>query len=172
MAAVGSGLLIRGVIIGLIVGGGALWGVFFNADRDDTGTIVDAGSLTPDELRIGDCLDWPGESTDEVETFDTVKAIPCGDPHDLEVYHLATYPGVDGEPYPGDDVLVEYGADACYDAFGSYIGSPYENVPDVDFTLFWPTEESWRAGDRTIHCLMVHIDEGIKITGSLRHRDA
>jgi hypothetical protein len=171
-AAVGAGVIIRLVIVGVVIFGGALWGFVFNADRDESGVIVDAGSLTPDELRVGDCLDWPGQATDEVETFDTVKAMPCGDPHDLEVYHLATYPGVDGEPYPGDEVLIEYGAGACYDAFGSYIGTPYEMVPDVDFTLFWPTEESWRIGDRTIHCLLVHIDEGVKITGSLSDRDA
>jgi hypothetical protein len=134
--------------------------------------IVDAGSLTPDEHRLGDRLDWPGQATDEVETFDTVKAIPCGDPHDLEVYHLATCPGVDGEPCPGDEVLIECAADACCDAFGSYIGTPCETVPDVDTMLFWRTEESWRIGDPTIHCLPVHGDEGVKITGSFRDRDA
>lgn len=168
----GAGLLIRVVLGVVVLGGSAIWGFFFDADRDASGEITDAGNLTANELRVGDCLDWPGSGSDEVETFSSVKAIPCAAAHDLEVYHLASYPAASDAAFPGDDAITEYGLDACHVAFADYVGEAWEMVPDLDYTLFWPTTESWDAGDRTIQCLLMHIDEGTKISGSLRGRDA
>ncbi len=165
-------MIIRLVIAGLIIGGGAVWGLVFNADRDDSGAIVDAGNLTPDELRVGDCLDWPGSDSNEIETFDSVNALPCSEPHDLEVYHLATYPAVSGTAFPGNEIILDYAWDACFAQFAGYVGAPWEEVADLDITLFWPSEQSWADGDRTIHCLIVAYNEGVKLTGTAKDRDA
>lgn len=169
---IGGGLLVRLVLAGLIIGGGALWGAFTSADRDAQGIIADSGSLNADELQVGDCLDWPGSSDDVVEQFDSVDAHPCTEPHDLEVFATVEYPSAQGVPYPGDDWITEFGFGECLMSFQPYIGAAYDAVPDIDITIFWPSEESWDEDDRTIHCLLVPTSEGVKLFDSLQGREA
>jgi hypothetical protein len=164
--------LIRLILLGVFLGGGAIWGFFTSADRSEGGSIIDAGTLGAAELQIGDCLDWPGSGGNDVEVFDSVDARPCADPHDMEVFAILEYPSVSGTSYPGDDALTEWGFDKCFDGFHSYIGAPYREVPDVDITIFWPSEDGWSEDDRTVHCLMVAYEDGAKLTGSLLGRDA
>jgi hypothetical protein len=172
LSRIGGGLLIRLVLVGVFVGGGAIWGFFTNADRDSGGAIVEAGTLDADELQVGDCLDWPGSGGDDVEVFDSVRARPCGEPHDMEVYAVLEYPSVSGTAYPGDEVLTDWGFDKCFGGFQQYIGASYQSVPDIDITIFWPSEEAWDQDDRTLHCLMIPYEDGDKLTGSLLGRDA
>ncbi len=171
-ARIGGGLVIRLVLVGIFLAGGAIWGFFTNADRDAGGAIVDSGTLDADELQVGDCLDWPGSGSDGVEVFDSVRARPCSEPHDMEVYAVLEYPSVSGTSYPGDEVLTDWGFDKCFGGFQQYIGASYQSVPDIDITIFWPSEEAWGQDDRTVHCLMVAYEEGVKLTGSLLGRDA
>ena len=172
LSRIGGGLLIRLVLVGVFVGGGAIWGFFTNADRDSGGAIVEAGTLDADELQVGDCLDWPGSGGDDVEVFDSVRARPCSEPHDMEVYAVLEYPSVSGTVYPGDEVLTDWGFDKCFGGFQQYIGASYQSVPDIDITIFWPSEDAWDQDDRTVHCLMVAYEDGDKLTGSLLGRDA
>lgn len=169
---IGAGLLVRLVFAGLIVGGGALWGAFTAADRDAQGLIAEAGTLDPNELQVGDCLDWPGSTQDEVDQFDSVDARPCTDPHDLEVFATVEYPSAAGVPYPGDDWITDYGFGECLNSFEPYIGQGYDRVPDIDITIFWPSEEAWDNDDRTIHCLLFPVNDGVKLFRSLLGRDA
>ncbi len=172
LARIGGGLLIRLILLGVFLGGGAIWGFLTSADRSEGGSIIDAGTLGAAELQIGDCLDWPGSGGDDIEVFDSVNARPCSDPHDMEVFAIVEYPSVSGTAYPGDDALTDWGFDKCFAGFHSYIGAPYQQVPDVDITIFWPSEDGWREDDRTVHCLMVAYEDGVKLTGSLLGRDA
>lgn len=172
LANIGGGLVIRVILVGIFVGGGAIWGMLTNADRSDDGQIVEAGSLRADELQVGDCLDWPGSGDDGVEIFESVRARPCSEPHDMEVYAVLEYPSVSGTAYPGDQLLTDWGFDKCFGGFQQYIGASYQSVPDIDITIFWPSEESWDQDDRTVHCLMVPYENGVKLTGSLLGRDA
>ncbi|MDH3247762.1 MAG: septum formation family protein [Acidimicrobiia bacterium] len=171
LSRIGGGLLIRLVLVGLFVAGGAIWGVLTNADRDSRGAIVESGTLDADDLQVGDCLDWPG-SGDGVELFDSVRARPCSEPHDMEVYAVLEYPSVSGTAYPGDQLLTDWGFDKCFGGFQQYIGASYQSVPDIDITIFWPSEEAWDQDDRTVHCLMIAYEDGVKLTGSLLGREA
>ncbi len=139
-ARIGGGLLIRLLLVGVFLAGGAIWGFFTNADRDSGGAIVDAGTLDADELQVGDCLDWPGSRGDSVELFDSVRARPCSEPHDMEVYAVLEYPSVSGTAYPGDEILTNWGFDKCFGGFQQYIGASYQSVPDIDITIFWPSQ--------------------------------
>ncbi len=169
---IGGGLLIRLLFVGVLVGGSAIWGFLTNADRDAGGAIVESGTLDADDLQVGDCLDWPGSGSDGVEVFDSVGARPCSEPHDMEVYAVLEYPSVSGTVYPGDQLLTDWGFDKCFGGFQQYIGASYQSVPDIDITIFWPSEEAWDQDDRTVHCLMVPYEDGVKLTGSLLGRDA
>ena len=60
LSRIGGGLLIRLVLVGIFLAGGAIWGFLTSADRDSGGMIVESGTLDADELQVGDCLDWPG----------------------------------------------------------------------------------------------------------------
>lgn len=172
LARVGGGILARLVLVGVVIGGGAIWGYFTNADRDSGGAIVEAGTLDADQLQVGDCLDWPGSGSDDVDVFDSVRARPCGEPHDMEVYAVLEYPSVSGTSFPGDEILTNWGFDKCFAGFQQYIGASYQSVPDIDITIFWPSEEAWDQDDRTVHCLMIPYENGVKLTGSLLGRDA
>ena len=69
-------------------------------------------------------------------------------------------------------MLTNWGFDKCFGGFQQYIGASYQSVPDIDITIFWPSEEAWDRDDRTVHCLMVPYEDGVKLTGSLLGRDA
>lgn len=118
------------------------------AQRDEaSGEVTAASDADVFSLQVGDCLDMAElASATEVETVPTV---PCGDPHDGEVYAETA---LEGDELPAD---VEDQADAfCYDAFEPFIGMTYEESA-VDFTYFTPSEGSWGQGDRAVQCIVV-----------------
>ena len=144
--------------------------------RSDTGEIVDDGVITVYDLRIGDCGDWPTEKVTTEEDTYTVEELtvrPCTEPHDFEVYALQEHPAPRGETYPGDDALIEFGSEACYNSFAGYVGASYEESLDLDIDGFWPTEDGWDlAHNRTVICMLIPYQEGEKLTGSRHGSDA
>ncbi|MDT0201571.1 septum formation family protein [Nocardioides sp. AE5] len=129
--------------------------------RDDNGAIVEENEkASVFEMRVGDCYDDPEEGMDdEFVEVETAKAVPCGQPHDNEVFHIVDLP--DGD-FPGDAETNELGMDLCYEQFEAFVGLPYEESA-LDFFIYQPTAESWRAGDREIAC-PVYGEE--KLTGT------
>ena len=53
------------------------------AERDERGRVTDGGRSTIVGLHVGDCLPSP-EANDEEQL--AVQIVPCGEPHDAEVY--------------------------------------------------------------------------------------
>jgi hypothetical protein len=144
----------------VIIGGGAIYGAFTNADRGSSGEVVEEGTLSAFEIRIGDCL------TDSIaleNEFSEVNAVPCDQPHAFEAYHNED---VSGDSFPTDlDSLAE---EICNSNFEDYVGSAV-NATNLTFTYFVPTKESWEnANDRAVTCL-VEMDDGSDVTGSLRN---
>ena len=62
--------------------GFAIYGAAMDADRDGTGSIVDAGSVDAFEVRVGDCFDDAGANDTEVTS---IPGVPCSEPHDVQV---------------------------------------------------------------------------------------
>jgi hypothetical protein len=153
---------IRALVVVVLLGGGAIYEMVTGAERDDSGAVVDTGSIDALELAVGDCIQLPGA---EVVEFSSVEGIPCTQAHDAEVFALADHPATAAAPYPGEDAITRWSVDACYARFAGYVGRTYEEAEELDFTFFTPTAAGWSdEGDRTIQCLLVRLDGG-KLTG-------
>ncbi|UCR89603.1 septum formation family protein [Mycetocola spongiae] len=128
------------------------------AVRDNAGQVVESGITDVFAIKIGDCMD---EQTGATEVSD-VPTVPCGDPHDEEVFGEFT---VDGNDFPGDDEMSEIAFNGCVDRFNDFIGLSYEES-GLDFYPLTPTSTGWTMqNDRTINC--VAYDPSAKTTGSL-----
>lgn len=155
-----------------LVGGGAVWNWFTGARRDEAGAISEAGGLDVFAMAVGDCLDWPGGSDSEVTQVERVDGKPCTEPHDLEVFALIDHPAPAGDAYPGDEAVYIWGVEHCLPLFTGYVGAPYEEVADLDVSVFYPTTQSWKKQtDREIVCMINDIDGG-QLLSSMQGREA
>ncbi|MBO3088096.1 septum formation family protein [Cellulomonas dongxiuzhuiae] len=139
------------------------------AQRDEPGGEITASAEADVfSLQLGDCFDYAALS--EATEISSVSTIPCGDPHDAEIYAETT---LTEEQFQSDLALTTAGdtetptvADQfCYDAFAGFVGKAYEEST-LDYTLFSPSEEGWEQGDDVVQCIVLHPDGGF--TGSMR----
>ncbi len=119
--------------------------------RDDDGAVIDGGRVGSQKLRVGDCI----EALDG-DRLEAVDVVPCDEPHAYEAYHEYV---IDGDEYPGSDVIEERAGQRCLAAFEDFIGVPYaESVWEISY--FWPTEDTWdNFDDRRVLCLVVRPDD-------------
>ena len=160
-------VLIVVLVLALIVAVGVALTSSLGADRDEsTGEVVAGGDLSAFDLRVGDCLidayfrEAEGQG-EEGETFDSVPAVPCEEPHGVEVYAIVS---LDEGEWPGESAVGEQADDVCYDRFESFVGRSYETSV-LDFGSYLPTEDSWAAGDRGVTCLV--FDPSGQVRGTL-----
>jgi hypothetical protein len=132
-------------------------GYFLSARRDSSGQIESGGTLSVQDLQVGDCFDV----ADEEEFISDVDAVPCGDPHDYEVYHVQDY---ETAAFPTDTELQAITDEICIGTFQTYVGVAY-----VDSELYalpiTPSEESFGEGDREYICVLYEPD--VELTGSM-----
>lgn len=143
-----------GLIAVLVIGG-----LIFNARRGDTGEITGGGTLQVNDLRVGDCF-----NTNASENIDDVDAVPCGEPHSYELFHVFTMS--DSGSYPTETQFDSETDGACRPAFAEYVGSAYDDSALYVSTLT-PSEDGWNGGDHTVQCILHEEDES-KVTGSQR----
>lgn len=134
-------------------------GVLFNARRDDSGAITDAGTLHVSDLRVGDCF-----NTDTTGEIGDVDAVPCTEPHVYELFHAFTM--TDPGRYPTDAEFTSQTDAACAPAFTAYVGVAYEESALYASSLE-PTEEGWNSGDHAVQC-MLHEEDESQVSGSQR----
>ncbi len=148
------------VIVIVLVAGGAIVGLIFNATRSATGEIDRSGDLTVTDLRVGDCFDL--KSPDE-ELIDTVTARPCTEEHEYELYFVESMPA---GSFPTPDDFLGFIEERCLPAFESYVGLAYA---DSILDIFWfePSQEAWTSGDRAIQCAVYH-PRNHRLTESLK----
>jgi hypothetical protein len=132
--------------VALMLGAVGLIGACDSAKRDDSGRIVDSGDLDVFTMQVGDCFQ---DTEDEVVA--DVKAVPCAQAHDNEVYHLFA---LKGETWPGDVEVEQTAEEGCLPAFETYVGSAYEESR-LDYSWLTPTQRSWEEkDDRDIVCIL------------------
>lgn len=156
----GRGLAIAGIVLACLYTGLIVIGLLLpdEAERDDSGTIVEGGDTEAFDLQVGDCFDDPAVD----QEVQSVTAVPCAEPHDAEVYAEFELP--DGD-FPGETEVSEAGGQGCYDRFEEFAGIAPE-ASTLSVFYLQPTEDSWEgADDRQITCAV--IDEAGPTTGSL-----
>lgn len=148
------------VLTFLIVGGGAIGGLIFNAARSDTGEIAKPGDLTVGDLRVGDCYDLKDPTAEEL---DQVTARPCAEAHEFEMIFVGS---LEAGAFPGAEGFVTYVDEHCLAAFERFVGTSYA---DSQLDVFWlePTQAAWTAGDRSVQCA-VYDPRNARLTGSLK----
>lgn len=135
--------------------------------RDDAGQLTQAASMSPFDLKLGDCLQQvlteqsdPSNLSAEVSTVD---AVTCDQPHDLEVYHVF---GLTGDTYPGAEAVNAAWIERCEDELLSF-AELSQDLSTLYITALYPTEQSWiEANDREVLCMVGRVDD-LPLTGSL-----
>ena len=149
-----------------VVGLGAVaYNVATEANRDQSGAIVDAGSVDAFTIRMGDCFNNTGSlGTGEAGEVSRLPGVPCTEPHDNEVYAVFD---VNMAEFPGDEVMSEHAFDVCLDRFEGFVGLAYEDSI-LDITALYPSSESWgQHNDREVVCAIYDMN-GERRTGTAR----
>ena len=134
-------------------------------ERNAAGEITEAGVVGVFSVQVGDCLIAPDDSEASIAELD---AVPCGKLHDLEAYARVTHPGESSADYPGNNVLITWGVDQCYQRFEGYVGAPWEEVLDLEIYIVTPEKEAWDDGERLVLCAATPFVAGERLSSSVR----
>ena len=117
--------------------------------------------VAADELEVGQCVELDADATQVT----TLPLVDCDDPHQGEVFHVATLEG--GDEFPGEETVAARGQEVCVgDAFEDYVGTPYLRS-ELELYTVYPSSFTWERGDREIVCLVIRPDGG-DLTESVR----
>jgi len=147
-----------------------------DADRAESGDIVSAEDLDAFPMREGDCFDGSLDMNQARSVgisgggfAEEMAAIPCSEPHDNELYAVFDLsdrlPYLALERFPGEEGIVSFSRDGCFERFENFIGISYEESTLL-VRMLYPTAESWAQGDREVSCMVYHSEE--KLAGSMR----
>ncbi len=155
-----------GLVLALILsacGAGGVEASDFSGTRDDEGNIVEASQLAVSLVRVGDCFDGDADNrtTEQAPEVSLLQAVPCAQPHDNEVYHVAD---LTEATFPGTDEITRAVFEACLDRFEPFVGITYERSV-FDIAYMYPSEMTWAAGDRGFACAVFDAT-GQKAEGS------
>lgn len=142
------------LVNGQIVGPAPAWAREQQAAAADFG-----GGYEVDFLEVGDCFDDPAGRPAAGEP--AVDTLPCGEPHDNEVFEVLDLP--DGD-WPGRARLEQLVAERCGPAFEREVGP---DRGDLAWFPFQPDAGTWARGDRRVVCALYDVDF-LKLTGSQR----
>jgi len=111
------------------------------------------------QLALGDCLAVAG-----------FRVVDCAAPHELEVFHVTDLPADLSGTYPTPATLLPRLEPRCRSALPRYVGSPDVDASRLREFVYWPSEQSWKAGQRWALCAVVEIgsdDQPLRRTGAL-----
>ena len=93
--------------------------------------------------------------------------VPCGGPHQHEVYLRTEHPARAGAPWPGDREMGAFARAQCYGAFADFVGEIYE-LSELELGYLTPSRTDFEHEDarfRGIHCYLLR-DDGEEMVGS------
>lgn len=134
------------------------------ASTTSTTVAILGDPLNQFTLVLGDCFNRYDVGTNAITT-----KLSCDEPHQREVYFVASHPAAFGEPWPGDDALQRYALRLCYQNFAAFVGVIYE-LSELGIGALTPPQANWedeRARYRGITCYLIRND-GKPLVGSMR----
>ena len=154
-------------IIAIALGLGSAVLVQLNsAERDASGEVVQEGTLDVEEFQLGDCLDsleMKQEGVSDSEIVYSGAGVPCDTPHEFEIYAETSLPYSSQFSTQIDANAIDF----CESQFEAYIGINYLNSA-LEIDVLSPTEESFRAGDRRVQCLVSELGERRALVESIK----
>jgi hypothetical protein len=159
----GRGIAIAGVVLSslwmVVLAVALVYAITTGANRNVNGQITTGGNVSLAELKVGDCVN--GVKEDQQVTG--LPAVPCGQPHEAEVFAVEELPRAD---FPGQQEVDLRAQERCQAAFTEYVkGVPNITSETYDQFYYAPNAQTWARGDRVVICLAV--SHGTK-TGSIR----
>ncbi|MFD7631509.1 septum formation family protein [Streptomyces sp. NPDC059851] len=138
--------------------------------RDTGGQVTTPGRSDVKDIRKGDCFNTEDDlaktqESDGTEARQSVRTVPCDQPHEGEVYAVFT---LDGGAFPGTDKVVASAEEKCGGkALADYVGGDASKLPKtLEVFYYYPQASSWTLGDRTVTCFLGNADG--TSTGSAR----
>lgn len=142
----GKGLAIAGIAIScawvVIAVVGVIVLVNNVIERDADGRIIEAGLIDELSLVAGDCLNDPKE--DAV----LLRALPCEESHDAEVFARLT---LAGDGWPGRDNIKRRAAAGCRNRLREFYPREYDALVN-GVTYFSPDRIDWAVDDHDVIC--------------------
>lgn len=160
-----GGVVIAGVLAVGGIGAYEKWGKGGedNTVRDQSGEIVEQGELGVFVLRTGDCFDDSSTGDDGANSWYGLLSIegqPCSSPHDSEAvgeYQVA------GEVFRSTEEYFDESESKCKSILELYSGKSIDELiaiwPEIGFSSFVPTAESFAEDDRIVTCYVFLADE-------------
>lgn len=130
--------------------------------RNDAGEVVEGGEVGVFAVQIGDCINFPTDQDDGVDSF---GAVACTEPHDGQIFELFDITGFD--EFPGNQVVSQESDAGCFRAFESFVGL---DVTESRFLVqrVSPSEQTWnQLDDREVICIVLPPDGDPPLTMSL-----
>ncbi len=118
------------------------------------------------DLESGACFNsYAWVKDDRQVAIDT--RVPCGGPHQHEIYLRTSHPARPGALWPGDQEMEAYARAKCYAAFADFVGIIFE-LSELELGYLTPSRTDFehdRAVFRGIHCF-VHRSDGTDLVGT------
>lgn len=110
-------------------------------------------------IHSGDCVSAAG-----------FTVVDCARPHEFEVYRFTALPTDFPAAYPTPAGLLPKFEPQCRAGLTGYVGSPDVDASRLREFVYWPSAQSWNAGQRWTLCAAVEIgpdDRPLRRTGAL-----
>jgi len=115
------------------------------------------GGKAVTDLQVGDCFDVPTLAS-ESDTVDTVQHHPCTQSHTGEVFFVGDFTG-GTDAYPAVSDFDAFARNTCGPVFQTYVGTDLDSSPDLSIGYFYPLEDGWSSGQRSVTCYAEQTDE-------------
>jgi hypothetical protein len=143
------------VLVVVVLAGAAVGGLAVVTHGFHRKTVVTYRPAAVFRLRPGECVNVGPNGQ-------SVMVLSCATPHDAEVF--ATFP-LPASSWPGGAAVQQDASSGCASRLGGYLNPQLANA-GLDQEFFYPDQEAWQAGTRTVVC-EVRAPTG-QLTGSVR----